>query len=740
MIDRIKSLRTRALGLHVTNARLDEIQHRHELLDASLRADIASGAADLLRQQTDLRAALDGLPIPALAADIQTLKESQAQLADAIADLAAQAAKAAEQAEQAAAAAAVTAAAAQAEAAAAAALPATTELRPGQAIRVAFLVQHSSIWPSWRSVYHAACKDPRFSVCVVLTPFVHPFSSEAKTYDEMKQCLLSEGVPFCAADYFDPASSRPHVVFTQNPYEETRPTHLRIDRLTAAGCRIAYIPYGLELGGGAWNIGAQFDTSLHRSAWRVFVRSERGRTMFGKYCLSGNSHVVVTGHPKFDETDLPTESAPRDLLNRIAGRKVISWTPHFSVGSPPSWSTFQTFGDFILSEMRRRPDLFLLMRPHPLFFKAMREHNAWDAEQEQAFRNELNATENFALDEAADYRTALSVADALMADVGSFLLEFLPTGKPLLYLHCEAGLGMNDDGEIVDSLYTAYCPSDITSFLDMVARGDDPRKPLREAAIPDFLFGLNLKSTAGERICDHIHDALRTDTDWSRRPTSVPGSLSDRALQPHSEWDVDALFGPAHDSRRSAALESAVAAMPDLDSALLIGTDVAELLPWAAGHTERLAVQASDSASVQALERAAADGGLDNVRVLAQELTLLAPTEKFDLVCALDATSMLADDVQFLRVIEKLRWLTRPGGILLLTESLSTRHDRLHCSKSSGCRKLRADEDFRTLILRQGFAAKAEAVISETDDKLLVNKLFVFELASDRRTPPPEAG
>ena len=727
MIDRIKSLRARALGLNGTNARFDEIQQQQEARDASLRADFASGTKDLLRQQADLLAKLEGLPIPALSADIEALKAHHAKMATSVADLAAWAAKATEEAESAAAAAAETAATAMT------AITAMTEYHPGQAIRVAFLVQHSSIWPSWRSVYNAAGKDPRFSVCVVLTPFVHPFSSEAKAYEDMKQCLLSEGVPFCTADYFDPASSRPHVVFIQNPYEETRPAHLRIDRLSAAGCRITYIPYGLELGGGAWNIGAQFDTALHRSAWRVFVRSERSRTMFGRYCLSGNNHVVVTGHPKFDATNIPPETAPRKLLDHIAGRKVILWTPHFSVGTPPSWATFQTYGDYILSEMRRRPDLFLLMRPHPLFFKAMREHNAWDAGQEKAFRNELNATENFALDEAADYHTALSVADALMADVGSFLLEFLPTGKPLLYLHCEGGLGMNDDGEIIDALYAAYGLSDITSFIDMVARGEDPRKHIREAAVPDFLFGLDLNSTAGERICEHIHQALNAGTDWSRLPVRARESQPDQVLQLHSEQDDEILFGTAHQTRKMAALDSVLDTLPRFDNTLLVGTGVAELLKRLAENTERLSVNTADDASVEATQRAAAEGVPDNVRVLAQELPLLAPTEVFGLVCAIDATSTLADDVQFLQVIEKFRLMTRPGGLLLLIESLSTRHDRLHTTASNACRKFRSDEDFKALILRQGFASKAEVIISEADDEGLVSKLFVFELASGHR-------
>ena len=39
---------------------------------------------------------------------------------------------------------------------------------------------------------------------------------------------------------------------------------LQMPALEAVGARIAYIPYGLEMGGGSWNIGAQFNQRIHQ--------------------------------------------------------------------------------------------------------------------------------------------------------------------------------------------------------------------------------------------------------------------------------------------------------------------------------------------------------------------------------------------------------------------------------------------------------------------------------------------
>jgi hypothetical protein len=345
---------------------------------------------------------------------------------------------------------------------------------------------------------------------MILCPFLHPFSSVDKIVRDMAEtaaCLEKDGVSFVEADDYNPQEARPHVIFIPNPYEETRPKHLRTIFLRDLGIRPAYIPYGLETGGGEWNINAQFNATIQNEAWRVFARSERHKSMFGKYCGSGNSHVVVTGHPKFDSRHGPGKQARQnELFEKAAGRRVVLWTPHFTAGGNPEWSTFDQYGSFIMSEIGCRPELFLIVRPHPLFFSNLSQKGAWTSANEDAFRQTITNSANMTLDESPDYYASFSASDALMADVGSFLLEYLPTGKPLLYLHVLNGIGLNDDGsDLVKHLYRADSHKDIATFLDMITHNEDPRKSIREKIIPDFLAGLDCN--IGESICREIRKA-----------------------------------------------------------------------------------------------------------------------------------------------------------------------------------------------------------------------------------------
>lgn len=682
-IDTLKSFRRWALGLNVANARIDEIYKKQDDLSASFNAlpisDITAKLDDAHSQQSKLGVSLN---------ELQKKLDAQEIFF-------------------------------------------APDLKENEAIRIVLIAQHPSVWPSWRSVWDAASKNARFSVQVVLARFVHPFSSEATTYDDMKQCLISEGVPFCTEAYFQLKSFRPHVTFIQNPYEETRSDKFKIEQLEKSGTRIAYVPYGLEIGGGAWNLQAQFDTSLHRSAWRIFARSQRSKVMFGKYCSAGNAHVVVTGHPKLDAFQINSvNSLSAGLVEKIAGRKVILWTPHFSVGDLPTWSTFKTYGEFILSEISRRQDLFLLLRPHPLFFQAMRQHGLWDAQGERDFRRMINTADNLALDENPDYHAAFSIADALMADAGSFLLEFWPTGKPLLYLHCEGGLGINDDGDLVNHLYVGYNQTDIANFIDMVELGNDPRKRQRKEVLSDFLFGLDLESTAGERICNHIHTALSTEGAWSPRAedTTIEQAKSEAYWMAAS---TTYLAPPDYYDHKNTLLSEVLSQMPKIDNAIDIGAGDGKFTFELAKYASNVTGYDISPTLIEKAKQTAANLNLRNVQFITQELEDLAPLDKYDLLSCMGVTSCITDDVKFLSILDKFKMLSKQGGILLLIDTLSNDQDQL-CSDQSGyIVKYRSIDSYRTLVARRGFMLKTEILIKEAIEKGLVNKLFVFEFDPD---------
>ncbi|CAM3366926.1 hypothetical protein BOSP111201_01360 [Bordetella sputigena] len=375
-------------------------------------------------------------------------------------------------------------------------------------IKIHFFFQMPQAWTTWETVWDACVSNPLVRPLLVLLPFAHD-SVQGDT--GARKFLADRALSFVDFSVYDLQEQRPDIVFLQNPYDSTRPAALDMWKVRNTGARIAYIPYGLDVGGGSDNLRWQYDLDVHRYAWRVFARSEAHRRMFSMHCTSGNSHVVVTGHPKIDAIIAATRGRESSITEQ-QGRKIILWTPHFSV-EHGGWSTFDRVSESILGFFEAQPPgLSLIIRPHPLFFGRLR--NITTSETEAAIRARFHQPPFIMLHEENEYTDLFIRSHALMADAGSFLLEYLPTGKPILYLHNPEGPGLSEAGNFTHAYYTAVSPDDVRDFLEMVAHDEDPMREERIAQISQVLH--NCDGKAGITIVEHIvKEVLR---EWGLRP------------------------------------------------------------------------------------------------------------------------------------------------------------------------------------------------------------------------------
>lgn len=371
-------------------------------------------------------------------------------------------------------------------------------------VRVHFLFQVPETWTTWKSVWEACEKSPEIDASIVLLPFLH---GSAVDPARARRFLADQQLPFVDASVYDMGRELPDVVFFQNPYDSTRPPEWSAVRFADRGIRIAYIPYGLDVGGGEANLRWQFDLDVQRRAWRIFVRSEQHRRMYGLHCESGSRHVLVTGHPKLDSIATHNGAAAPIAGNE---RRVILWCPHFSVEAG-GWSTFEAISQPILAYFEAAPEgISLLIRPHPLFFGRMEEVSGVGRSTGESFRRRVERAAYVEMDESEQYIAAFERSDALMADAGSFLLEYLPTGKPILYLDNPDGPGLNESADFVQSYYQASNFEGVKRFIDMVHRGEDPRRGERLARVGALLHRTD--GLVGAHIASHIAEQLAQDS------------------------------------------------------------------------------------------------------------------------------------------------------------------------------------------------------------------------------------
>lgn len=360
--------------------------------------------------------------------------------------------------------------------------------------RVLFLLQRPEAWVNMVSVYEAMEADFRFQPTVWLLPYNvrDPLQSANKRLTA-RALLEDEHVTFVEwAEGMVPSADDFDVVVFGHPYDRERPASLSFDRIAAAVPLTVYVPYGLPMGGGRKNLRLQFAQPTQVRSSLVVARSEIERELFARHCPSGDTHVQVLGHPRFDRLKRELASPPLgELTDAIGGRCAVLWNAHFSFGLEHSqasnFSTFDLLGPEIFRfALDHRDQFCLIWRPHPGLWPALYRSGMLKPDELPALRNELTAN-GIVLDEQPHHFEAFRVSAALISDVGSFLLEYLATGKPVLALINPEGEPFNEEAAALISGYeSATSPQQMIQFLERMLGGvaSRPKQELIRRHLP----------------------------------------------------------------------------------------------------------------------------------------------------------------------------------------------------------------------------------------------------------------
>ncbi|WP_241973925.1 glycosyl transferase [Kluyvera intermedia] len=372
-------------------------------------------------------------------------------------------------------------------------------------IKVDFYFQWSPGWTNFESVIQTMMNNPAFDCQVVVVPYLNWKATDING-DIQRRILSKQHIEYIGFEDYSLETRRPDVVFLQNPYDEARPETFRSQYLHQRGVKIAYIPYALDTGIGEESMVYQYNLLCQNIATWIFARSQRHKDEFAVQCQAGNKHVHVTGHPKFDYYDARYNKKNAAFQNQR--KKTLLWTTHFVLpGEVKMYTTFNLYCRVFMKIMMR-DDIHLIIRPHPLFTQWI------DAASQSARDNyqklvTLSATrDNVTWDTSENYQDSFSKSDALIADAGSFLLEYLPSTKPILYLTHETCHGLNKTADFIYSSYdVAWHENDINKFVDNVVSNNDLMKPLREKVLKEELCIDGV--SAAEKIANVILKTLR---------------------------------------------------------------------------------------------------------------------------------------------------------------------------------------------------------------------------------------
>ena len=326
-------------------------------------------------------------------------------------------------------------------------------------------------------------------------------------------------------------SLRPSAVFLPTPYDFHRHPSLAPDVM---GVPVHYVSYGLTISpdiGGGESASPFFD-----HCQRIYADTPYERDLLVGAGLAAEV-VLLTGHPGLDVWDVSHEVSPTPLV------LWCPWWGHRWATGEPGYSTFLAGRQDFLEQVRCRPQVRFVFRPHPLLWESLRREGLWSADDKGRFFAELESLPNITFADAeTDHEghvAPLADAWAMVTDGISFIEEFAYTGKPLLITKAPGNPGWNPVGVAIERIVeTSDLMEGLPAFLDAVERGPDAE---RSTAVRERMRQV-LDRPPGGAAPEVAADLVRTrEAELSRRATPVRGGGSWSRLSARMRSAVEGL-------------------------------------------------------------------------------------------------------------------------------------------------------------------------------------------------------
>lgn len=374
------------------------------------------------------------------------------------------------------------------------------EIRP---LNVLFFALDSNTW-KYDSLFQAMQADSCFSPVVLVVPQVN--KGKEFMLDQLRhgcEYYKSKGYPtVCSYNeetdtYVDAFSLHPDFIFFSNPYDSLVDKRYNIKHFEDR-CLTCYVNYTFCSVPFRWQCASAF----HQKVWRYYVECGDNLEQVKKYYSGDN--CVVTGYPIADMFASTNETGKDWKLNDRELKRVI-WAPHHTVQGQTSWiqfSTFLLYYDVMLRIAKEYKDMVqFVFKPHPLLMPALYGHPDWGKERTDAYYSQWVNGDNTAYVNG-DYIDLFKSSDAMIHDCGSFIIEYLYTKKPVMFLDTYDRQSQSNEAakKAYKCHYIGKSEDDIRKFIERVVIGGiDDKEEKRNSFYDEFLLPPN-----GRKVADNI--------------------------------------------------------------------------------------------------------------------------------------------------------------------------------------------------------------------------------------------
>lgn len=358
------------------------------------------------------------------------------------------------------------------------------EIRKKKFVNVIFYVQERAKWSS-NSLLEALKREKNFSVKIVL---------QKDNIDELN-FFKSLGVEVISVYSeqnapLDILTLNPDLVIYQQPWAISEINS--IERLSQH-VLTAYIPYGYMAIKSDY---AHYFMPFHWHLWKYFCENNDQKKLFEKKNKKLSNILVNKGYPKMD--------VYFKINNNNLRKKSVIWAPHWSFGENfVKFGTFDEKYEFFYNLAQNYKNITWVYKPHPKLESWIRETNLMSDVEYQDYLKRWDALPNTKIVMDGNYFDIFFSSDALITDSVSFLFEYLPTKKPIIYIDSKKGCGFNEiTAPIVKSYYNVTTNEEIEKTLkEVVFLNNDYKYKERMKHLKNFMDN---KTPAGENIVKYL--------------------------------------------------------------------------------------------------------------------------------------------------------------------------------------------------------------------------------------------
>lgn len=382
-------------------------------------------------------------------------------------------------------------------------------------IKVAFFLIHDACW-KYEGVYQLMQNDKRFDPIVVVCPYI--VYGEETMLREMNQAYenfknrgynVIKTLNETTYTWLDVKKEiKPDIVCFTNQWNLTRPEYYIKNFLDTLTC---YVPYAFK---NSYLYESHFNGSMQIFVWKFFLETEIHKRLSEKYSQNNSINTVVSGYPGLDKL-LDKNYQPRDVWKiKDPSIKRIIWAPHHTIpgmGATLDYSTFFRFADFMLEMADKYKDkIQIAFKPHPILRAKLSKTEVWGKEKTNAYYQKWMNLQNGQLYEG-EYVDLFLTSNGMIHDCGSFLIEYLCTNNPVMYLLNDDSVPerLNEVGKMALSLlYQGKNNDDIDRFINDVIIDDNDQMLNERLHFFNTIIRPPKDKTASENIFNYLKDSL----------------------------------------------------------------------------------------------------------------------------------------------------------------------------------------------------------------------------------------